>query len=106
MFSNYCKNDIENETLLREGLNDIIRDIHYLKFSKAERLDQFILCCDENENIYVFVGGGIGTGGNFIYTKDGGDTYISNCSSYHVYMVWPEVCESYEKLKRPKDVID
>ena len=89
--------------VIKTGLNDVILDKRYLKFTKGRYLDQFIVCCDEEAQIYVFVGGGIGTGSNYIRTTDGGESFKGNDPNFNVYMIWPDVCTSYTKLQSPKD---
>ena len=86
--------------------HDIIPGIQKHAFMEEIYLDQWIICCDGDGRIYVFVGGGCSNNMYHIKpdsTKKGVYHYDGDRGGYNLYMVYPEVSEEYMKLKSPKD---
>ena len=100
--SNYMTS--EEKTMINEKLQDVVQGLKYLQFTERIYLDQWIICCDEDMNIYVFVGGGVNDNRWYICSNDNGYSYyVNGNSSFNAYMVVPDTCQSYSKLKIPRD---
>ena len=70
-----------------------------LKFTKDIYFDQWILCCDKDQHLYVFVGGGFGT--NQFYITDQHLNMTGHRNRF--YMLWPEQDAEYKELDTPPD---
>lgn len=89
---------------IEEKFMEACADIQDLQFSKAETMDSYVICCDEDMKIYVFLGGGI-NGDTWFITKDSIEDcyYNSGNKNIKLYMVYPEVSADYLSLKTPND---
>ena len=70
-----------------------------LKFTRDIYFDQWILCCDQDQHLYVFVGGGFGTNQFYITNEH------FNMTGHHnrFFMLWPEQDPEYRELSTPPD---
>ena len=91
-------------------LNGIMQDICYgirpLKFHQTNYLDYWWICTDQTGKIFVFVGAGGHNCWNIeqVNTTTKADVYKNdNGHSGRCFMIWPEVCETYEHAKTPTD---
>ena len=85
-------------------LTSVCDGLRPLKFTKKITLDQWVLCCDENERVYVFISGGINANRWYLYSDNAGYDYrVMGNNSFKAYMVWPETCQGYLDLKTPND---
>ena len=71
------------------------------KFNKPADLDQWLICVDKNDNLYVFVGGHVN---NSVWNLDSNGDYNGQGSTRHAYMIWPHVDPRYNALTTPNDV--
>ncbi|MBQ8923229.1 MAG: type II secretion system protein [Lachnospiraceae bacterium] len=74
-------------------------DLVPLKFEKDNALDEWIICADKSQNIYIFVGAGMNDNRYFI-SKNGVNDMGNG---RQCYMIWPEVDPAYERLDTPND---
>ena len=70
-----------------------------LKFTREIYFDQWLLCCDKDEHLYVFVGGGFGTNQFYLTPTHFNMTGHGN----RFYMLWPEQDPEYHDLETPPD---
>ncbi len=77
----------------------IENDLVPLKFEKDNVLDEWIICADKNQNIYIFVGAGMNDNRYFM-SKDGVNDMGKG---RQCYMIWPEVDPRYDALGTPND---
>ncbi len=98
--------DSETQQQITAQLQDVWQGLLYLKFTTDIYLDQWVICCDEDMKIYVFVGGGCNNNRYYLCTDNNGyDYYVRGAESFKQYMLWPEVCQGYTDLKNPEDCI-
>lgn len=89
---------------IEEKFQEACAGIHDLQFSKAETMDAYVICCDEDMKIYVFLGGGINQNTWFIKKDPIEDCYYNSGSkNIKLYMVYPEVSPDYLALDTPND---
>ena len=89
---------------IEEKFMEACASIRDLQFTKAETMDSYVICCDEDMQIYVFLGGGINGDTWFIKKDSTRDCYYnSGSNNIKLYMVYPEVSADYLALNTPND---
>ena len=89
---------------IEEKFQESCPDVRELQFSKAETMDSYVICCDEDMKIYIFLGGGINENTWFIKKDPIEDCYYnSGNKNIKLYMVYPEVSSDYLLLNTPND---
>ena len=85
-------------------MQNVCEGLRPLKFTKNITLDQWVICCDEKERIYVFITGGVNNNRWYLYSDNNGYDYkVMGNDSFKAYMVWPETCQGYLDLRTPND---
>lgn len=74
-----------------------------LHFGSFSHLDQWVICCDANRNLYVFLTSGLNGYQYFIRNDRKLDTNGNNGKRDYCYMIWPEVDPVYNTLTNPND---
>ena len=76
-----------------------------IHFGKVDILDQWVVCCDRNCNLAVFVTAGIS--GNYHIGKSvNGYRQIGGQGNVVAYKLWPEVQPEYEELSSLNEIPD
>ena len=114
-FNNPGGGTIDSDTLaagkdkMANVLSELMGEkVFRLKFQNDKYLDQWIICCDSESNIYIFVGGGIRA--NSHYFIDASTHKMANGNLNHggkgpLYEIWPETDSKYNMLTvTPNDI--
>ena len=100
----------EQMDLARQQMKDVIVDCEEPEFQRNNYLDQWVICCDTEMNIYVFITAGCNGGQYYMDVtgdpKDGLCTISGNGGKRNCYMLWPEVGQAYTDLRNTKDSLD
>ncbi|MBQ9279158.1 MAG: type II secretion system protein [Lachnospiraceae bacterium] len=91
--------DINSSDLAELIKSYIESDLVPLKFEKDNVIDEWIICADKHQNIYIFVGAGMNDNRYFM-SKDGKN---DSGNGRQCYMIWPEVDPRYDALGTPND---
>ncbi len=88
---------LDDTKIMEEYLGFLTDSLTPVKFKKAGKLDQWVICSDAAHNIHVYVGSG--TSESDKYMDDDG-----KIGSRQYYELWPEQNPEYERFSIPSDV--
>ena len=92
---------------IKKALEELMGEtIFKLKFTRKSYLDQWIICCDENNKLYIFAGAGLNGNQYYINTKVNKNSETIHWSAGNhgdrmQYELWPESDSSYHALDTP-----